>query len=252
MLLATMYDFHSRYLASSFLDAQSIAKLSAESHADLFTRYKDLDFLPMSLFEAVAGEGLKPRAGFYSASKGTQIAFTSTRFNVELKPEHPFSQLKLGSPLGDLSKFSEEAGSVLAEALAFFRRDCHRLALVQEGFLPVLSQEQMNEITNKLLRRPEIPKGAPFEWNWRIATKVERSFGDRDETTNTIITVRRVTLIKEEKEEDRIRFDIDINTNPDDVRARFGQKEAVAFFREAPRWHEALVAEMSTFLNLEQ
>lgn len=246
-----MYDFHGRYLASTFLDAESIGALDAESIADLFTLYKAHAVLPLSLFETDESGRFRPRVGFYSPSKGFQIGFTSTRFNVELKPETPYAQLKLGSPLGELSEFSEGASQLLTDALDFFERKCHRLALVQEGYFPNLSQGQMSEIAQKLLNRPGIPEGEPFEWNWRTATKVERTFCGRNEITNTIITVRRLRLLLEEKEKTRIRLDIDINTDSKDVRARFGKDEITAFFDEAPRWHEAIVAEIGSFLGME-
>jgi hypothetical protein len=88
-----------------------------------------------------------------------------------------------------------------------------------------------------------------FEWDWRIASHLDRSFGGLIERTNNIAAARRVQGTLAGQPFDAILLSTDINTDPSNSEARFGAKAAEAFLAASHGWHTELLAEVAAALK---
>ncbi len=246
-----MYDLKIRHLASVFVDAESITA-NAENITGLLKVLDDKTFLPVSVQE-LSLAGPVQRIGFTTPDGDWQLVLLGKRFDVT---HLPISQEE--SKLGDFSSFCQAAGAKLIKSLSFFKRKAHRLAALQEGFLPDMPKDVTDKIVNRLFKFPALySQSIPFEWDWRVASIVERAFGGLKEPTNTITAIKRWSgnLAKRENQEiayiplDRIRVDLDINTSPTNVSARFEETHITGFFEEAGSWHENLSSEIFSFIS---
>ena len=245
-----MYESHIRYLASVFVDADSI-KASAAGLPGLLERYGDTGLLPILVQEQDLG-GIQPRFAFADPAGRWRVALRGRRFDVSQHAVDP-----PGAGMADFGSFCRQAADWLAAALDHVGRRGHRLAAVQEGWLGELDEEQLREVAGRLLvLSPTFAEHPPFEWDHRVCAAVEREFGDGREVTNTLVTVKRlggqITTVGPDGARtvpfDRIRVDLDVNTSPNNVRARFGPDEVGAFFERSPEWHRDLEAEVSALL----
>lgn len=245
-----MYGNKIRYLASVFVDADSITA-TADNISGLLEALDDENFVPVSLRELS-----KPRIAFATHDGEWQLILLSNRFNIS-------RHLTIidGSNLGEFSDFCQSAIAKLKVPLKYFKKTGHRLAAVQEGLLPDLSKRRMNEIAMRLFKLPgTYSKSLPFEWDWRTISLVERSFGGLREPTNTITTIKRwpgtLTIPipsneggqKKTQRIDRIRVDFDINTEPSNVVARFDGPHMTDFFKQSASWHKNLSSEIFSFI----
>jgi hypothetical protein len=245
-----MYDIPLRYLASVFVDAESVTT-SAENVTGLLKALNDKTLLPVSVQEQSL-TGSVPRIGLTTPDGEWQLALLGKRFDVTY-----FPNVQDKFDLVNFSNFCRIASAKLITALNFFQRKAHRLAAVQEGFLPEFSKEEMNGIADRLFKFPVFySKNLPFEWDWRAAAVVERTFGGLKEPTNTIVTIKRWAGTMAKKEDggiaqapiDRIRADFDINTLPANIIGRFEEAHISSFFEEAGAWHENFSAEIFSFI----
>ena len=244
-----MYDFKIRYLASVFLDADSITA-EPELTMSVLEALKDKRFIPFPLFEENEERRVQ-RIAFISPKDGFFLRFGGDRFDLSLMPTEGRKNI------GEFADFCEEASGKLIIGLKHFDRKARRLAAVREGLLPEMDIKQIESVANKLLKLPQTFAGnPPFEWDWRVASHIERKFSNRVELTNTIVTAqRRVGAMKlwdrQESQVDSVRIDLDINTIPANVEARFGGEEVKAFFKYVVEWHDSLEKEIVNFLELE-
>jgi len=245
-----MYGLKVRYLASVFVDAGSITP-TGENIAGLQKALDDNKLIPTSVREETP-TGRVPRIAFATSNGEWLLALLGKRFDVSR-----FGNTPDGSNLGEFSNFCEEAAIKLITMLNYFKRKAHRLAAIQEGLLPDMPKKDMNKIAARLLNLPTTySKNPPFEWDWRAASKVERSFSDIKESINTIATIRRVRgtlLVNKEDGQgkqsfDRVRVDFDINTVPTNVTARFDDSQIAEFFKQAILWHDELSSEIFSFI----
>lgn len=243
-----MYDIKLRYLATAYVDADSITPES-DNVAGALKALDDERFVSIPAFQNVEGKRV-PRIGFM-APDGWTFVLGGTRFDLSLRPT-----VGEGDNMGEFSDFCKEAPLKLISALAFFDRKAHRLAVVREGMLPEMEVGEMEAVARHLLNMsPTFTQNQPFEWNWRSAALIDRTFGGISEPTNTIVTVSRLAGTlgpdadgENEVEFDRLRVDLDINTTPKNVKARFGTNEILAYFEAAQDWHKSLGNEISAFL----
>ena len=243
-----MYGNKIRYLASVFVDADSITS-TADNISGLLKALDDENFVPVSLQEQS-----KPRMAFATHGGEWQLLLLSNRFDIS---HHP--TMVDGSNLGEFSDFCQSAIAKLKVPLKYFKKTGHRLSAVQEGLLSELPKRKMNEIAMRLLKLPgTYSKSLPFEWDWRTVSLVERSFGGLKEPTNTITTIKRWpgTLAvpsneggqKKIQRLDRIRVEFDINTEPSNVVARFDEPQITDFFKQSASWHKKLSSEIFSFI----
>jgi hypothetical protein len=248
-----MYGLRTRYLASVFVDADD---LTPTKHfiSDLMEAFGDEEFIP-DVRQEPTPLGVKQRIGFRDLDGSRVLALNGQRFD--------FMRLPLGlekgdrCELGEFDSFCEEAARKLVIAIDYFARKAHRLAAVQEGFLRDMSEDVMGEIAERLLKLPQFYcNSSIFEWDWRVASLVERHMAELVELTNNITTVRRSTghllLIpggQQMKQIDGIRVDFDINTNPGNSAQRFGNGHIKSFFEQAPAWHGGLSSEVFSHMS---
>jgi hypothetical protein len=243
-----MYGLRLRYLASMFLDAESI-QANAKDVAGLMELFQDDQFLPVQ-----AIENNIPRIGFRSVEGTRNLILSGKRFDYFHLPT------KNNLDLGDFTVFCQYAISKLSIALDYFKRKGHRLAAIQEGLLPEMTDDEINNIAKNLLKfPPSFSKNIPFEWNWRCASSIKRTFGKLSEPTNTVITIIRGAFkvqsgkeIIDGLEYNKIRMDIDVNTSPINTNARFGAKDIKNFLEKSPIWHNKLEKELLSFMDKEQ
>ena len=239
-----------RYLASVFVDAASI-RPSPQQIADVMRILSSEDLLPFSI-QQMGPEGVIPRMGFQSGSGEWRVLVLGERFDVS---HHPTSVT--ASNMVGFADFCATAAAKLSALLEHFRRKAHRLAAVQEGFLPEMSPDGQKAILEKLMLLPPVfRQHSPFEWDWRVASVVPRLIVGEEEKCNTILTVKRSAgrFHPPEGDEvafDRIRADIDVNTAPDNTGARFGEREVADFCARVPTWHKEVGEEFMRFVGLE-
>lgn len=252
-----MYGLKLRNLASVFVDAQSIVNTSRDVKAllDVLASLElEIDFLPVSVAEA-KGEGIPvSRIGFMSQNQAWKLFLLSDRFSLSQDYVGLDADLDSGN-VGGLGEFITVATPVLLAVVEHYHRRGHRLAVVQEGFLPS-ENTKLREIESSLLNLPPTFQSySPTEWNWRAAAVVERGFGNQNEDTNTIVKVERVQgeLSQPQGKRvafDMIRVDLDINTVPINTVARFGPQEVRDFLEASLLWHENLELELKKFLGI--
>ena len=244
-----MYDIKLRYLASVYVDADSI-KPDAKIVSGLQEAISDEKFIPTQAFESTGPGIVKQRIALHTPNDGWQLVILGKRFNFVLFP------ITIdGKNLGEFSDFCKEAAKKLSTALKYFGLKAHRVAALKEGLLPEMKNEEMNALCRKIMKLPKtFSENIPFEWDWRSASLIERTFGDCTEKTNTIVTIKRFkgTLSPpggENVDFDRIRVDFDINTSPEESMPRFGEKDVEDFFNSLNDWHKNLEEEISAFLK---
>lgn len=246
-----MYDSKIRYLASAFVDAESI--VASATHAlELLKAFESDKFLPVMINE-LSATGPVGRLGFRAVDGTAEIRLLGKRFDFSFVSTNPE-----GSDLGAFSEFCMQAKNILAVSLNFFQRKAHRLAAVQEGFLQKMSSQETDNLALKLFNFPPLYKQfVPFEWDWRAISLIEREFSGIKEPTNTITTIKRVPVSivdfsgdqPSQESSDRVRVDFDINTILSNHIARFEQTQIHEFFDQAPIWHEALSSEVFSFIG---
>lgn len=248
-----MFDLTTRFLASVFLDAQSIAT-NTENTVNILEKVLrprgDVEWIHIPILESPQS-GASPRMGFTSLSGEWQLILASTRFDLTKRLIDPKQ-----SNMGEFSDFCKRAYPILNDLLVMFERKGHRLSAVQEGLLPVMSEAKMQAIAMRLLKlSPTFSSSPPFEWDWRVASLIKRPVAKRMEPTNTIVTIKRLAVKTGDREDtepvDRIRVDLDINTSHKKTTVRFGKTEVTAFFKSIGSWHSQLVKEVSSFLGVE-
>lgn len=244
-----------RYLASVFLDAASIQP-KGKLISELIGKLEDDELSPADVGEWI-GTGFQRRIGFVASdtAKGMESSLTllSRRFDYTQSATSP-----LASGLADFGTFCGEAGFKLTALLDYFGRKASRIATVQYVYLPELSETRLQDVSMRLLRMPPtFQKTAPFEWDWRCASVIDREIGEAPEPTNTIMIAKRRSIGRQVKEiEDRqakhdiLEFNFDTNTSPENQLERFGGKEIGSFFEQAPSWHEGLENELMSFCLL--
>ena len=242
-----MYDIRVRNLASVYLDAQNI-KTSGSALADLLTRLGG-DLVPDTVQE-MTPTGIVQRLMLRDQEHQTILLLQTRRFDFAT----------LGSnDLGDnVPAFCQAAAESFVHLLDHYNMRAHRIALVQEGLLGEMQPGEFATIAKRLLTMPtSLDQDSLFEWDWRQAHRIQRNFNGKDETSNTIVTIKRCqgkvrpggVLSADETEFDRLRVDLDVNTSPVNDDPRFDSEDISAFFAEVPGWHKELeqLAELLLF-----
>ena len=246
-----MYDIPIRYLASVFLDAASIVP-TPELTVAFLDRFKKFEMLPISVEEKET-----PRLGFTAVSRGLTVALLGSRFDVSVRPLRATETELAARNMGDFRGFCSLASEVLCSALEYFERKGQRLAAVQEGLLPEMSNEKLEDILSRLLVVPDdLTRSDVFEWDYRLAYKASRRFGSHEETTFNLVTALRrnwqlqVTPDQKPRPFEGLQVNLDINTVPTDIRPRFDCGAVQAFLEEAPSWHEAFEQRIAKLMGI--
>jgi hypothetical protein len=238
-----MLDKHVRFLAGVFVAAENV-KPSNEDVAALMPIVEGVELFPRPILETTP-TGDVSRIGFISSDGAWQVMLLKERFDVARTSPNQLS----GSDLGDFAEFSSTASGILEFLVERFGIRPHRLALVREGFLTEMDNDQTNELAKKLFKLPQVYENRLLsEWDWRCVSEIERTFATKTEPLNTITTIKKgagialqtgtgaPTIIPSK----RIRFDTDINTLPRNVETRFDRPDIHDFFTKATEWHNEI------------
>jgi hypothetical protein len=175
-----------------------------------------------------------------STPAGLQVLLPGESIDVQLLPTIDRSDL------GTLDAFAAQASQIVAAVLDCFpERLARRIALVREGLLDVAPAD-MDNLAERVLRIPEaFQRNRPFEWDWRIAARLEHPFGRIRQAVNTLATLKRASFVLVQggvtpTPSDRIRLDLDTNSAHDDQRPRFTRSDVQAFLTECLAWQREL------------
>ena len=238
-----MYGLHIKYLGSVFVDAEAI-RANTKDVSELMKLLKDEELLPIQ-FQELSASGMIQRIGFQSSDGKRSLFLLGKKFNYEY-----VTVGDEGSDLGDFSNFCKDAGNKLNLLLKYFGRKAHRLAAIQEGYLPEKNSEDIEIIANRLLKLPNtFSEKFPFEWDWRCAYLIERSFSNKLEPTNTIVKFRKRPKGPDNLSFGNIKVDLDINTTHFNTIARFGLKDVKKYFELSPSWHTTLSQEIDSYIK---
>jgi hypothetical protein len=252
------YGLPTRQLARVWVDAAAVSpsvdQLSrlqkAAARSDLMTKGA-LDLVSVSPPDTLgrSSPAFKQRTVLSSPIGEWQLGLLTGSFDLALSPLDD-----RGSNLRPFDEFVQHAISVLCTALDVFDLRANRIALVNEGFLPPMSTEQLKTAAISLFRLPPFfQETQPFEWDWRCASHVNVRVGKADEVTNAIVTAKRlsceINLPDQALAFDRIRVDVDVNTAPEFTELRFGTAEVSDFLLAALELHTQLGSQLEQHLR---
>jgi hypothetical protein len=238
-------DIPAKYLARVFLAATNLDLAHLDAFRDEIKGMIGGELALLHWDEPALGKPLR-RPALVSQSLGVSLVFTTQSIDLQRVPSN-FAAPDLG--MGGFESFLSTAAMVLPRALVFVERKAHRVAAVQEGLITALTPDQLRTAATTLLRMPPaLNLPAPAEWDWRVATSVERAFKTRTELTNTIVTIKRMVaeLLSggNLREEDGLFVSTDINTSPLATVERLTGKDVEAFFEGSSEWHASLLTSL--------
>lgn len=226
-----MFEIPVRYLARVFLNAAHL-QAKATSFAELLARLGE-DFLPRPLAELNLIGAPVQRLGAATPHGEWSVHIASESVDVIYSPV-------LGTAGIPFAEFCTRGSRYLHVAHGLVDQAAHRIALVREG-IDSKTAEQLDTLGARLLTRHSPFDGQLAEWDWRVVTKVARTFGAKEAVTNTIGILKRVEITPLGRDPvDRLWVSTDINTNPHDARPRFSPEDGAAFVNAGVAWHSDL------------
>jgi hypothetical protein len=243
------YQIRIRSLARVFVDAQAL-EVPPED-AVQFARNDLGGYLVGHGVEAPSDGGpQRERVVFISRDRGRLLTLLGSSFD--------YAALAIdatGSTLFDFPSFARDAARVLAMTCDRFGRVPFRIALVQEGLLGEMTDEEMSKLGRRLLTTPPRGKaGAIFEWDWKLATNERVAIAGVEEMCNLLVTIKRGSGVLNPMKGppvkfDRVRVDLDFNTSHANTRGRFDSARIGAFFDTAIGVHSRLAEEAQSLIG---
>lgn len=211
-----------RYYARTFASGASLVP-TPDVYKRVWDALEDKRLLPSQAFEAPPGAG--PRIAFADLN-GFQVVFGSDGLIVQQVPAS-----------GPFDEFVARARHCLPRGAKLYDAKASRLALIRESLLA----DAPSDLMGRLLRLPPpFATEAPFEWDWRCAMRLDRTFAGLQEPTNTIATFRRLSGRLPFGPFDGVLLETDINTSADRAVPRFDALQVEAFVEAATVWHDQL------------
>lgn len=241
------YEFPLRYLARMWLDVAPMRPTDA-----VFARARALMGRP----ELQNGVGQDPVSGQRPAlfsRTGLQVLLPGESFDVAFVPT--IGDDGTDRQLPAFAVFVDEVATYMSAFARGHERHAYRLALVKEGFLEMAPQVR-DELPRRIFRIPE-PFAAtpPFEWDWRLASQIDRDFAGARERVNTVATLKRASgsfvRLGGMEAFDKVRLDIDISTAHNREQQRFDPGQVETFFRSCLGWQNELWRQMEHALQME-
>ncbi len=242
------YDSPIRYLARLWLDVAPMRPTDA-----VFARAREL--LRRNDLGTGVGQdaafGQRPALGDRS---GLQIVLPGESFDVATVPT--VGDDGRDQPMLSFERFAEQAATYMVAFTQGFEREAYRLALVREGFV-AMPTTTMEELPRRVFRVPEpFASHPPFEWDWRLVSRVSRAFGGVEEPLNTAATLKRASgaflrPVLGTQPFDKVRLDLDISTSHERSNPRFNAGQVEAFFSSCLRWQNELWSQLEQAFQLE-
>lgn len=241
----------SRYLARLYIREPRNAPALMRLGADLTEKIGISDAEPSLVNDLdVATRQVSQGVMLTFADNTWLVKVTSESFDVQVSQGYNVAKkTHLYAPeFGDFLKRARELFDVL---MGLTSTKPHRMAVVQSGVLARPPATPLDTVRSRLLTFPTVGESAPFEWNWRGAWKVSRQFGDRNEATNTIASLRLSDVAHVERLGDRLVVELDINTDPGNPVPRFSQADVSAFVSKSETWHAQLAEAVASHAGIE-
>src|SRR5690606_34599255 len=113
---------------------------------------------------------------------------------------------------------------------------------VTSVLLEEMSEDKLSEVYKRLFNSPSIyADTVPFEWNWRVVSKLEKTISDKIEMFNIVTAINRINAeIKEGNTAsliDRVEITLDINSVPSNTDYRFDKTDVNSFLMNVKDWH---------------
>lgn len=239
------YAHHGRLLVGTFVKTQPEA--NKETFQRLLSAIPE-DLMPVTLIEPVDGQDVQ-RLAVGGATQDYATILTFSRGRLDYTRLGVTVDGQISNCVFDIHEFLSTAAKTLVATVSEFELKAHRLSFVQEGFLNLGDPPDDEQLRSRILPRHPTELANPFEWDWRMASRVTRKFASFEEETNTIATVKRGTGTMGQQPFDRVRLDIDINTAPTATEDRFDGEGIQAFLEASETWHSRFLADVLAFLN---
>ncbi len=221
-----------RYLARAFVSAAHV-QARGSLYVALLSSLGE-DFLPRPVAElSLTGQTVQ-RLGAANASGEWTVVITSESIDVQYSPRAGATGITFGEFCALASRYAAGAQTLVGQRAS-------RVAVIREG-LANKTADQLDALASRLLAARLAPfDGELFEWDWRAATRVERTFSSHAEPTNTIAILRRVEVtIPGRDPTDALFISTDVNTPPQRLEARFSPEDTASFVGASEAWHAAL------------
>jgi len=162
------------------------------------------------------------------------------------------SSPQVGQQSIEFADFCAKAAIQLRAAVEFLGSNAWRIAVVREWIFRELTNDELTACRTRLINLPDLSVGAvPFEWDWRMAKNVERTVGQTTLNTNTIATVKQLTVTFPGTEErTRLWLSTDVNTTPKETRSRFEGSDVAGFLQQSAPWHSEIEQSLLRFMAL--
>ena len=232
-----------KYLARAFVTGPPV-----ETHARAFAELADAIGEPMlqprPLVQLAPNADPAPRLALGSANEEWLLLISGVSIDVQYSP-------RVGTKGIAADEYAAKATRWITGGVQHLGRRPHRLAMVVETLLQELPSGRLDDVASILFNRPPSLAGSEvFEWDYRVAVRIERPFGTTRETTNTLATMKRAEIGLPTYKHDRLFLQTDINTNPKMTEPRFEAFDIAAFFAASPDWHRDLKGSLLGFVGL--
>ena len=232
-----------RYLARAFVRPPHVDG-TAQWFADFARAVGDPTLVPRAVVE-LAGGGAVQRVALGSLSGNWLVQTTAESVDVQSSPQ-------VGQQSIEFADFCAKAAIQLRAAVEFLGSNAWRIAVVREWIFRELTNDELTACRTRLINLPDLSVGAvPFEWDWRMAKNVERTVGQTTLNTNTIATVKQLTVTFPGTEErTRLWLSTDVNTTPKETRSRFEGSDVAGFLQQSAPWHSEIEQSLLRFMAL--
>jgi hypothetical protein len=244
-----MIDIKMQYQASIFVNAADLSP-KPDNITSLMDIFRDKALIP-GTFQQISppNPAVQTRLRLSSSNNEWAIMFGMRRIDIEKNPTDP-----KGGNLGDLAGFCAEVSDFFERLLTKFKKRANRLALITNFLLGEMTDERLEMVYRQLFKTPKFyTNNAPFEWNWRSASKSPIKIQELDDSLNVITIINRVRgqliLGLQLGDFDRLQLSFDINTAPENPEYRFDLSHIKSFYQKASEFHNTLCNEVLEYIN---
>ncbi len=236
-----------KYQAALFVNATDIGpKPDTLSH--FITEFADKELIPAT-FQEIGPTGVMERFNLKDSKGIWNVEFSSSRIDI-MKVNSNIAVTEMGN----IHDFKDEVFKMIDIIFKKFPRKANRLAFVTTHIIYNLNQQGFSEIFNKLFNPiPTYKDNDRSEWGARMASRIDKEFGGKNELHNFITEINRIkgnlNIESKIKNLDRLQVKLDINTFQDHSDYRFETEDMKAFYNGAINWEQNLRKELDTIFN---
>lgn len=235
-----MFDSTVRTLARVFVNGSHV-QVKGSTFAQLLAIVGD-EFIPRAVTELQA-TGPVQRLGAITPAGDWTVHISSESIDVTYMPAY-------GASGPSFEEFCNRATQYLGGVQNMLGQLASRIAVAHEG-LDRKTPEELETLGDRLLQRAKPFDRELFEWDWRVASRIDRDFGMfKAEPTNTIAQLKRVEINPPAREpHDELFISVDVNTAPRRINPRFAVGDVADFLKRAVQWHADLEASLDLLVK---